>query len=83
MEALLELTSTSRPDDACRIDGNHCAGGTRGIWVEGTDNLIVRNSAQGASVSNYSIVAGNHNAAVVLNPGAAFASTNPWANFNF
>jgi parallel beta-helix repeat protein len=68
---------------ACRIDGNHCSGGTRGIWVEGTDNLIIRNSAQGASVLAYEITVGNHSGAIVGDPGLSFASTSPWANFRF
>jgi parallel beta-helix repeat protein len=68
---------------ACRVDGNHCTGGVRGVFVEGTDNLVVRNSAQGATAANYDIVPGNHDAARVTSPGAAFTSTNPWANFSF
>ena len=68
---------------ACRIDGNHCTGGQRGFDVNGTDNLIVRNSAQGATVLNYDIVAGNHSAALIVSPGLNFASTSPWANFSF
>jgi parallel beta-helix repeat protein len=68
---------------ACRIDGNHTTGGQRGIQITGTDNLVVRNSAQGASVLNYDIVAGNHDAARVTSPGASFSSSSPWANFSF
>jgi len=68
---------------ACRIDSNHCTGGQRTFQITGTDNLIVRNSAQGASVLNYDIVAGNHDAARITSPGSSFASTSPWANFSF
>jgi parallel beta-helix repeat protein len=68
---------------ACRIDSNHASGGQRGFQVTGTDNLIVRNSAQGASAANYDIVAGNHDAARIISPGANFASASPWANFSF
>lgn len=68
---------------ANRLDGNHCTGGQRGFDVNGTDNLIIRNSAQGATVLNYDIVAGNHDAARITSPGASFASTSPWANFSF
>lgn len=78
--ANIHLTSTT---NACRIDGNHCAGGTRGFLIEGADNLIVRNSAQGASVLAYGIVAGNHTAEIFNNPGLSFTSTSPWANFKF
>jgi parallel beta-helix repeat protein len=69
--------------NANRIDGNHCTGGQRGFDVNGVDNLIIRNSAQGAAVSNYDIVLGNHYAALLISPGAAFASASPWANFSF
>jgi hypothetical protein len=68
---------------ACRVDKNHCTGGQRGVQVTGTDNMVVRNSAQGNSVLNFDIVAGNHDAARVTSPGASFASTSPWANFSF
>ncbi|MGI8603388.1 MAG: right-handed parallel beta-helix repeat-containing protein [Verrucomicrobiales bacterium] len=71
------------PINACRIDGNHCVGGTRGIWVQGTDNLIVRNSVQGTTLQGYGIVAGNHSAEIISSPGLSFASTSPWANFRF
>jgi hypothetical protein len=39
--------------------------------------------AQGASVLNYDIAAGNHDAARITSPGANFASTSPWADFSF
>jgi parallel beta-helix repeat protein len=68
---------------ACRVDSNHAAAGQRPFQVTGTDNLIIRNSAQGASVANYDIAAGNHDAARITSPGASFASTSPWANFSF
>jgi parallel beta-helix repeat protein len=68
---------------ACRIDSNHCTGGQRTFQITGTDNLIVRNSAQGASVLAYDTAAGNHQAALIVSPGLNFASTAPWANFSF
>jgi len=68
---------------ACRVDGNHATGGQRGFSVTGTDNLIIRNSAQGATAANYDIVAGNHDAARFTSPGSSFASTSPWTNFSF
>lgn len=66
-----------------RIDGNHTTGGQRGFNITGSDNLIVRNSAQAATVANYVIAAGNHSAALVVSPGVGFASTSPWINFSF
>jgi parallel beta-helix repeat protein len=66
-----------------RIDGNHCVGGQRSFLILGPDNLIVRNSAQGATVLAYDIALGNHDAARITSPGAAFTSASPWANFSF
>jgi parallel beta-helix repeat protein len=68
---------------ACRVDSNHASGGQRGFDVNGSDNLIIRNSAQGASVLAYDIAAGNHSAAIITSPGVSFASTSPWVNFSF
>lgn len=67
----------------CRIDSNHATGGQRGFQLTGSDNLVIRNSAQGASVANYDIAAGNHSAALLTSPGASFSSSNPWSNFSF
>jgi parallel beta-helix repeat protein len=66
-----------------RIDSNHATGSQRGLHVIGTDNLIVRNSVQGATVVSYDTAAGNHQAALIVSPGLGFASTAPWANFSF
>lgn len=65
-----------------RIDGNHVTDNGIGIDVNGTGNLIVRNTAAGNTTA-YSILAGNNFAAIVVNPGVAFASTAPWANFSY
>lgn len=66
-----------------RIDSNHATGGQRGLHVIGSDNLIVRNSVQGATVLSYDTAVGNHQAALITSPGLGFASTSPWANFSF
>jgi parallel beta-helix repeat protein len=68
---------------AARIDGNHCIGSQRGFHITGTDNLIIRNSTQGASVLAYDTAVGNHQAALIVSPGVGFASANAWANFSF
>ncbi len=68
---------------ACRIDQNHCVGGQSGFLIVGTDNLIIRNSSQGATGLPYDIAAGNHIAALITSPGVSFASSSPWANFSF
>jgi parallel beta-helix repeat protein len=65
-----------------RIDGNHVTDNGTGIDVNGTGNLIVRNTAAGNTV-HYSILAGNNSAAIVVSPGLAFASAAPWANFQY
>lgn len=65
-----------------RIDGNHVTDNVIGIDVNGTGNLVVRNTAAGNTTA-YSIIAGNHFAAVIVGPGVSFASTAPWANFSF
>jgi parallel beta-helix repeat protein len=64
-----------------RIDSNSVTANDRGIDVDSTGNLVIRNSASG-NTTNYDIVAGNKDAQV-LSPGSGFASTNPWANFSF
>ena len=68
---------------ANRIDGNHVTASQRGLHVTGTDNLIIRNSVQGATVLSYDTGAGNHQAALITSPGLGFASASPWANFSF
>ena len=65
-----------------RIDSNHTTGGQRGYLISGADNLVVRNSAQNATVLNYDIAAGNQDAARIT-PGAGFVNASPWANFSF
>ena len=78
---LAQITVAS---SANRIDGNHCTGGQRGIQANpATDNLIIRNSVQGATVTAYDIAAGNHSGGIIASPGVGFASTQPWANFAF
>ncbi len=74
-----------------RVEGNHCALQDKGLLVEGTVNIIIRNTCTG-NTTNWSIVAGNSvgpivaagtNAAAIS--GNTFAgsltSTDPNANF--
>ena len=65
-----------------RIDGNHVTDNGIGIDVNGSGNLIVRNTA-GGNTTHYSVVAGNNSAAIIATPGLSFASTAPWANFQY
>lgn len=66
-----------------RAEGNNCSRNNGfGIRATGTNNLIVRNTACGNITSDFSIAAGNHYGQVQVNPGDAFGSGNPWANFS-
>jgi parallel beta-helix repeat protein len=68
-----------------RIEGNNVTDNTRGIDVDSSGSLIIKNSASGSTggaANNYTIAAGNADAAIET-PGAAFTSTNPWANFSY
>jgi parallel beta-helix repeat protein len=75
-----------------RIEGNNCRGADRGIDVNGTGNIIIRNTCSGNTV-NWDIVAGN-SYLIVQAPttasnftgdagGSGVGSTNPHANFTF
>jgi parallel beta-helix repeat protein len=77
----------------CRIEGNNVTDNDRGIDVDISGNLIIRNSASGNTSSNYEIVANNKVGPIVLAPdsvaisgdtgGAGVGTTNPWANFSY
>lgn len=71
---------TDRSDN--HIEANMFTRGTYGIQITGTGNLIIRNSASGNSVSNYSVVANNTFAPVVTSALIA-SSTNPHANYAY
>ena len=61
-----------------RIDGNTVTDNDRGIDVDSSGSLIVRNSASGNG-ANYSIAAGNDTGAIKTTPVGADA----WDNFSF
>jgi len=75
-----------------RIEGNNVTRNDRGIDVDSTHNLIVRNSAYDNGV-NYDIATGNRVGVIVFSPvsgailgnsgGAGVGTTDPWANFTF
>ena len=58
-----------------RIEGNHVTDGGTGVKVDGTTNVIIKNSAQGYRAP-YEIVPGNDVGPI----GTAASSTSPWAN---
>ena len=68
--------------NACRVEGNHVgANGTSGLQVDGSQNLIVKNSAANNVATNYNIATNNDYGQILASPGAGFANSNPWANF--
>jgi hypothetical protein len=68
--------------NACRVEANHIgANGTSGLQVDGSQNLIVKNSAVNNVVTNYNIAANNDYGQIYPSPGAGFNNSNPWANF--
>ncbi|MCG3125292.1 MAG: hypothetical protein CHACPFDD_00110 [Phycisphaerae bacterium] len=78
----------------CRVEGNTCLAADRGVDVDSTGNLIIRNTAR-SNTTNYDIVAGNRygpiiditaggTAAVTGNSAAStMSTTDPWANFAY
>ena len=78
-----------------RIEGNNVTDNTRGIDVDATGSLIIKNSASGNSL-NYVIAADNNYGTILDLTGLATAAvsgssgtgtltttTNPWANFSY
>jgi hypothetical protein len=77
-----------------RIEANHVAINTVGIQVDGTGNIILRNTASG-NTTNYKIAASNRYGAIIddtatgalaVNGNSApssAGSTDPWANFSY
>ncbi|KAA3611808.1 MAG: hypothetical protein DWQ01_06905 [Planctomycetota bacterium] len=63
------------------VEGNQAIGNSNAnFFLADSNNLLRQNCSFGASIS-YSIAPGNHNAAILNQPGAAFLSDQPWANF--
>jgi hypothetical protein len=60
-----------------RVDSNHLTvNNANGLYLGGSGNTIVRNSAKGNTTTNYSVGAGNDVGPI----GSAATSTSPWAN---
>lgn len=78
-----------------RIEGNNCAIADRGIHIQGTGNLIIRNSCSGNTTANWDIAANNvcgpvidrtapASAAILGNAApSSLGSTDPNANFSY
>ncbi|MHC4575495.1 MAG: hypothetical protein ACYS76_15445 [Planctomycetota bacterium] len=65
--------------DDNRIEGNHVTDNDRGIDVDGTGNIIIKNTASGNAGDDYDIVAGNKVGTISTDPTTA----GPWDNFDF
>ena len=70
-----------------RIEGNNVTDNTRGIDVDSTGSLIIKNSASGNG-SNYEIAASNAVGPLVTVAGVGDISgtpnaNHPWANFGY
>jgi parallel beta-helix repeat protein len=77
-----------------RIEGNNCTGADRGIDVDFTGNIIIKNTCSG-NTSNWEIAIGNSvgpivvagtNLAIISGPGpspSTLGSTDPNANFSY
>ena len=65
------------------VDGNICnSNAAAGVAAQGSNNLIIRNTASGnGSSTQFSIDAGNRRAQVLTPTSNGFVSTDPWANF--
>jgi parallel beta-helix repeat protein len=73
-----------RPAGNARIDDNLVYANSFGIVCTlNGNNFVARNTAHGNTIADYSIAAGNPNAAVVVNPGANFVNQTPWSNFQY
>lgn len=67
--------------DANRIEQNTLTNNLRGLDVNASGNLIVRNSAS-LNATDFDIVAGNTLGPIVVG-GGTIASEHPWANFSY
>lgn len=69
-----------RPDGDARIDDNNLYFNQFGIVCTlGANNFVARNTAHGNAIADYSIAAGNKDAAVVAHPNAGVS----WSNFSY
>ena len=72
--------------DGSRVEGNNCTNNYGGFNIA-PNNLVIRNSAHGQGVRNftYSPIGSNGVAEVidVVPFGPTFTTTQPWANFSY
>jgi parallel beta-helix repeat protein len=78
----------------CRIEGNNSNSDYYGIWVNGSENIVINNTVRAALNLNYFIVGGNMTGTVVnvapetsgidgSSGGIGMGTTDPFANFSF
>ncbi|MDB6019042.1 MAG: hypothetical protein JWR19_3531 [Pedosphaera sp.] len=66
-----------------RIEANNLSrNNAHGIKVEGTNNLVIKNSACSSTGTDYDIASGNNYGQILVGPGSGFTNSNPWANFS-
>jgi hypothetical protein len=69
--------------DNNRIEGNHLSGNLAcGIQVDGSANLVVKNSAAYSGTTDYNIAANSSYGQLVQAPGPSFTNATAWANFS-
>lgn len=66
-----------------RIEGNNVTNNNRGIFVEGSFNIIIKNTATGNSIDYLTLGGPNSFGPIILVQGVDITTTNPWANFIF
>lgn len=66
-----------------RLEENNCTDNDYGIQVADTGNVIIRNTATGNTVANYSIVAGNTKGTIFAAAGIDITTSNSFANFEY
>jgi hypothetical protein len=54
-----------------------------GVALNGSNNFMVRNLANGNIAGPNQLIAGNRWAQIINNPAAGFVSTDPWANVQY
>jgi hypothetical protein len=89
----IHIISVNGNGTSNRIEGNEVFTSNPGIQVDGTNNLVIRNSVGSGGSSPYKIAAANSALVVrgTVNPspidgqtgGAAIGTTDPWANIAF
>jgi parallel beta-helix repeat protein len=78
----IEVISSSGAQKT-RVDGNSCTANSVGIIINGSNILVIRNSASGNSSANFNIASSSNPAGPIVDMtgGGTITSPSPWANF--